>query len=93
MGRTVAELHATMSADEYQSWMQFFSLYPFDDFHRFHRPAALVSASMSGGAEAFADRLEVLQPDPVLAGMTEADRSILKAMDYTAQSNGRRGER
>jgi len=80
MGRTVAELHATMSADEYQSWMQFFSLYPFDDLHRYHRPAALVSVSMSGGGEAFPDRLEILQPDPKQAEMSEVDKSIMKAV-------------
>lgn len=80
MGRTVAELHATMSADEYQSWIQFFCLYPFDDFHRFHRPAALVSASMSGGGDAFSDRLNILQPDPAEADMSDVDKSIMQAV-------------
>lgn len=79
MGRTVEELRRSMTADEFASWVEFFALYPFDDYHRHHRPAALVSASLGGGSNAIADRLEFLQPDPELAGMSDVDRSILKA--------------
>jgi len=80
MGRTVEELRRDMTADEFASWVEFFGLYPFDDYHRHHRPAALISASFTGGGEAISERLEFLQPDPSLSDMTEADRSILKAM-------------
>lgn len=69
-----------MSADEYQSWLQFFALYPFDDLHRYHRPAALVSVSMAGGGEAFPERLSILQPDPAEAGMSDVDKSVMKAV-------------
>lgn len=79
MGRTVEELRRSMTADEFASWVEFFTLYPFDDYHRHHRPAALVSASFGGGATAIEDRLEFLQPDPQLEGLSEVDRSILKA--------------
>ena len=78
---TVAELRGRMEEDEFQDWLDFFALYPFDDFHRIHRPAALVSVSMAGGGDAFADRLEILQPDPKLAGLSEVDRSLIKAFD------------
>lgn len=77
MGRTVAELDHVMSSDELFEWCEFFALYPFDDFHRYHRPAALVSIGMAGGD--VADRLEWLQPDPRLADKSETDRSIIKA--------------
>lgn len=78
---TVADLHVRMTEEEFQDWLDFFAMYPFDDLHRHHRPAALVSASMSGGGDAFADRLEILQPDPKLAGLSEVDRSLIKAFE------------
>jgi len=78
---TVADLHVRMTEEEFQDWLDFFAMYPFDDLHRIHRPAALVSVSMAGGGDAFADRLEVLQPDPKLAGLSEVDRSLIKAFD------------
>jgi hypothetical protein len=37
-----------MSYSEFNSWVQFFKRWPFDDFHRFHRPASLIAASMAG---------------------------------------------
>lgn len=38
-----------MSQAEFQRWFDFYQMHPFDDLHRFHRPAALVAKSMSGG--------------------------------------------
>jgi len=69
-----------MTADEFQSWLQFFAIYPFDDLSRYHRPAALVSASMSGGSDAFAERLSILSPDPATSDLSDVDQSILKAV-------------
>lgn len=66
-----------MTADEFMSWAEFFTLYPFDDFHRYHRPAALVSMGMAGGD--VAAKLEWLQPDPDTSGLSDVDKSILKA--------------
>ena len=77
MGRTVGELERSLTEEEFREWMDFFTLYPFDDFHRFHRPAALVSIGLAGGD--VADRLEWLQPDPLTADMSDVDRSIIKA--------------
>lgn len=76
---TVAELGQRMTEEEFREWLEFFNLYPFDDFHRLHRPAALVSVSLSGGNEAWQDRINFLQPEPKLAGMSDVDKSILKA--------------
>lgn len=49
-----------MTDDELAVWREFYRLYPFDDLHRYHRPAALVSASMSGGG--YEEKIEFLQP-------------------------------
>lgn len=65
-----------MTQAEFQSWAAFYREQPFDDRHRFHRPAALVAASMSGD---LAGKLEFLAPEPVPDGMTEADLNTLKA--------------
>lgn len=76
-----------MPADEYRAWADFFVLYPFDDFHRYHRPAALVSASMGHGdlMPAINSRLKFLQPDPPspeeLSGLfSESDLRTLRAL-------------
>ena len=37
-----------MVPKEIASWIEFYKLFPFDDYHRFYRPAALVAGSMSG---------------------------------------------
>lgn len=38
-----------MTQRELLSWEAFYREHPFSDSHRYHRPAALVSQSMSGG--------------------------------------------
>lgn len=60
-GRTVAELKSAMSNAEFQRWFDFYKTYPFDDIHRYHRPAALIARSMSGGD--IGEMLEWLRPD------------------------------
>lgn len=85
---TVAEMRDRMEAGEYQDWLDFYAMYPFDDLHRIHRPAALVSVSMAGGGDAFADRLEVLQPDPKLAGLSDVDKSLIRAFEGRTGKGG-----
>jgi len=53
-----------MSRAEFVAWGEFYAQQPFSDFHRFHRPAALVANAMGGGD--IAKRLEWLQPKPVV---------------------------
>jgi hypothetical protein len=77
-GRTIVEAKRRISASEFQSWRVFYSMFPFDDLHRFHRPAALIALSMSGGE--ISDKLDWLAPDPREAGMTQADRATIRAM-------------
>lgn len=78
-GRTVAEWQATMTQPEFLTWCEHFRLYPFDDYHRYHRPAALVSVSMSGGE--IQQRLDWLQPDQ--SDMSDADMATLRAFGFT----------
>lgn len=58
LGRTVRELQAVMTAPEFDTWKAFYAAHPFDDFHRYHRPAALISASFGGDYDA---KLDVLR--------------------------------
>lgn len=48
-----------MTNAEFESWIEFYRRWPFDDRHRFHRPAALVAATNGGKVEQY---LEWLQP-------------------------------
>lgn len=72
-----------MTQPEYLAWLEFYKLYPFDDMHRFYRPAALVSQSMAGGD--MQEKLDWLQPDPRNAGMSDADLRTLRALGFTAK--------
>ena len=38
-----------MTQAEFESWVRFYELAPFDDLHRYHRPAALTARSLGGG--------------------------------------------
>ena len=76
LGRTIAELQASMSQAEFISWVAFYKLFPFDDFHRFQRPAALVASTQVGRLK---EHLEWLQPEPVPEGMTDGDINTLRA--------------
>lgn len=81
-GRTVAEWKAAMSHAEFLSWVDFYEAEPFDDFHRFHRPAALIAQSLGGGD--VAEKLAWLRPEPVQAEpgdekLSAADLNTLKA--------------
>ena len=69
-----------MSRDEFLAWVEFYKLYPFDDFHRYHRPAALVAAASGGGS--VLERLEWLQPEPRIPGYSDADLNTLKAFGF-----------
>jgi hypothetical protein len=76
---TVAELNARMSPRELMRWRAFYEMFPFDDFHRFHRPAALISRPQDGRV---AQLLDWLQPDPMLAGFSEADVNTIRALGF-----------
>lgn len=65
-----------MPQRELQGWREFFVLYPFDDRHRYHKPAALIAAVMGGK---FEERMEFLSPRPRPLGYSEADANTLAA--------------
>ena len=48
-----------MSVPEFVRWMQYYKHNPFDDLHRYHRPAAMISVAMGGGD--FVDRVDFLR--------------------------------
>ena len=50
-GRTVAEWRGAMTDEEFEDWVAFYNLYPFDDFHRYQRPAALICQVYGGGGK------------------------------------------
>ena len=70
-----------MPQAEFVAWLDFYRLYPFDDFHRFHRPAALIAQSLGGGQ--IQERLDWLQPDRANDEMTDADMNTLRALGFT----------
>ena len=73
-----------MSQAEFQRWIQFYREQPFDDFHRYHRPAALVSVSLAGGD--IKERLEWLQPEPIPDGLDRADVATIKALGFSLKA-------
>lgn len=65
--------------------MWFYSQQPFDDFHRYHRPAALIATSIAGGE--IQTRLDWLQFQPSnkdTEGFSEVDMSILRVFQQQA---------
>jgi hypothetical protein len=75
-----------MPAVELQSWREFYLLYPFDDVHRYHRPAAMVAAAhpeVKDQAAAIRKRLEWLQPPPLVPAFGDADLRTIAALGGT----------
>lgn len=67
-----------MTQSEFNDWVSFYRAYPFDDLHRFHRPAALIAQAMSGGN--IEDRLNWLQPPDWDVDFETADIRTMKAL-------------
>jgi hypothetical protein len=87
-GRSVTEWQQTMPRPEFLWWVEFYKLYPFDDFHRYHRPAALASIAGATGdrvSETLQKRLDWLQPDPRNADLSDADMATLRAFGFTSK--------
>lgn len=40
-----------MSVREFEQWKRYYKQAPFDDLHRYHRPAAIISHSMGGSGD------------------------------------------
>jgi hypothetical protein len=74
----VAEWKKSMSRVEFLAWTEFYKAHPFDDRHRFHRPAALIAGSSGDDVEKC---LDWLQPRRSAEDdqHTDADRDLFAA--------------
>lgn len=68
-----------MTQAEFQRWVSFYELYPFDDQHRYHRPAALVASRMGGEVQTM---LDWLSPEPGNAAFSDADLKTMRAFGF-----------
>ena len=66
-----------MTAPEFARWIEFYKDFPFDDFHRFHRPAALIAYGKT--TNSMEENLNWLQKEQIPDGMSEVDFRTLKA--------------
>ena len=66
-----------MTQAEFMAWVAFYRQHPFDDFHRIHRPAALIARSIGGGD--VKAMLDWLAPEPVPEGYSAADVKTMAA--------------
>lgn len=68
--------------------MEFFKLHPFDDFSRFHRPAALIAHSMAG------EDVDVLlgwlsnEKPAAKSSLSDADLATMKALGFKPPRKG-----
>lgn len=66
-----------MSAREFSDWVAYYRRHPFDDLHRYHRPAAMVARTIGGGD--VRELLDWLHPSPAAEGLSAADLRTLNA--------------
>lgn len=72
-----------MTPEAFRRWVAFYEQSPFDDFHRHHRPAALIANSMSGASTSeLLDWLQPKPPDPSEAHLSEADIRTKRALGF-----------
>lgn len=72
-----------MAQPEFLTWIEYFKLHPFDDYHRYFRPAALVAHSMRGGE--IQPLLDFLEPDRSGTNLSEADMNTLHAFGFSGK--------
>jgi hypothetical protein len=75
-----------MTRVEFFRWVAYYEQYPFDDYHRFHRPAALVAYSLGGGQ--MGPYLDWLQPPPQSDDLNDADMNTLRAFGFAGKAGG-----
>jgi len=80
-GRSVSEWKSVISNAEFIRWTDFYRKHPFDDFHRYHRPAALVATSMNGAdIKSLLDWLQPRYDLPNESGYSDEDLATFKAL-------------
>lgn len=83
-----------MTQQEFLAWREFYLQFPFDDFHRFHRPAAMVSAASAGKDmnDVITGRLKWLAPSqskhPNAHGWSEAELNSFAAHGMAPPKRG-----
>lgn len=70
-----------MPQSEFEAWLEFYRRYPFDDYHRFHRPAAMLATTMKND-DRMQQRLDWLQPDRSRDGLSDADVTTMRTFGY-----------
>lgn len=75
LGKSLGEIRQ-MSPAELDTWREFYRLYPFDDHHRYHRPAALQAALVGGE---YQSHLDFLSPPSFGDQFDEADLRTMRA--------------
>lgn len=73
------EWKASISPEEFEAWVAYYTAHPFDDRHRYHRPAALSAAWAARSPGKVLDLIEWLEPEPVPEGFSGADMNIFRA--------------
>ena len=68
-----------MSPTEIKVWRDFYRLYPFDDYHRYHRPAARIAAAWSGDYQQIID---FLSPPAYGDQYSDADIATMRALGF-----------
>ena len=82
-----------MSLIEFERWITFYRMHPFDDLHRYHRPAALIATPPGADiAKRLDERLQWLQPDPGLEGYSAGVLQTFKAFGVKPPPRARRKE-
>ena len=79
------ELQASMTQKEFLQWVEYYKLYPFDDFSRYYKPAALIASSMGTETK---KALDWLQPEVYDGDFNEADINTFKALGITPPVKG-----
>jgi hypothetical protein len=75
-----------ISRAEFESWAEFYRLWPFDDLYRYHRPAGLVAHALNP-RNSVADMVRIIVPPPDApipkgvdtSGFSDVDLSVLRA--------------
>lgn len=83
-GRTVAEWKEAMSLNEFSKWCAFYRYHPFDDFHRYHRPAALIATH---GGNQMQAALDWLSPPQMQEGIDSIGLSVMRALGVKPRGN------
>lgn len=70
-----------MTQAEFTNWIEFYRAHPFDDLHRYHRPAAMIANAMAGGD--INERINWLHPPDWHEDFDAVDLKTIKAFGLT----------